>query len=318
MKLVTYRGVGARPTLGALVDGERAILDLQAAQTATSGGGHPALENMQALIEGGEAAWDLARSLVAAPAAGACTPVTGPGQLLAPLPRPVQVRDCLCFKDHLLGAAWHRARNEGRTELTAADEARVALIMGRPYWYNCNRMSIIGPDETVHWPSYSNVIDYELEMAVVLGKGGVNIPAASARSHIFGYSIYNDFSARDVQTDEMATGIGPSRSKHFDGGNGLGPCIVTADEFDPYNARTVVRVNGDVVAENNTGTITIDFETLISFVSTDQTLFPGEILCSGTVGGGCGLERGEFLQRGDTIELEIEGIGRLRHTIAMA
>lgn len=316
MKLVTYRGASGQPLLGVLVEDDRVIIDLQAAHVHAVGGAHAALESMQALIEGGAEALELARSLTAAAGNADRVPVSGPGQLLAPLPRPVQVRDCLCFRDHVLGGMTQRARTEGRSELTAAEEARLAFMMSRPFWYTCNRMSIIGPDETVHWPSYSNVIDYELEMAVILGRGGVNIPAESARSHIFGYSIYNDFSARDVQTDEMTSGIGPSRSKHFDGGNGLGPCIVTADEFDPYGARTTVRVNGEVVAENNTSTITIDFETLIAFISTDQTLYPGEILCSGTVGGGCGLERGQFLQRGDTVELEIEGIGRLRHTIA--
>lgn len=318
MKLVTYRGNGGQPSLGILSDDEQTIVDVQAAHTALLGGRHPALESMQALIEGGDGALQLVRTLAAQSTESSRIPLREAGRLLAPLPRPIQVRDCLCFLDHLKGAMRHRAKSEGRTELTAAEEARLALFRSRPFWYTCNRFSIVGPDETVRWPSYSNVIDYELEMAIVIGKGGVNIPAAAARQHIFGYSIYNDFSARDVQGDEMASGIGPSRSKHFDNGNGLGPCIVTADAFDPYDAKTTVRINGEVVSENNTGTCTVRFEDLIAYVSTDQTLYPGEILCSGTVGGGCGLERGEFLHRGDTVELEIEGIGKLRHTIATA
>jgi len=271
---------------------------------------------MQAIIDGGHEALELARSLIAAANPADKVALQGPGQLLAPLPEPIQIRDCLCFEDHLVGGLKQWAKAQGRAELNQQELDRVKLTMSRPFWYTCNRLSIVGPDETVRWPRYSKVIDYELELAVVIGKSGANISAEAASSHIFGYSIYNDFSARDVQQDEMASGLGPSRSKNFDTGNALGPCIVTADEFDPYDAKVRVRINDKIVSENNTGGISVPFEELISFISFDQTLHAGEIICSGTVGGQCGLERGEFLSPGDTIDLEIEGIGRLRNHIA--
>ena len=110
----------------------------------------------------------------------------------------------------------------------------------------------------------------------------------------------------------MAGGLGPAKSKDFDGANVFGPWIVTADEFQPYGAAMRVFVNGEKRSEGNSRDMKYRFEDLIAFVSDSETLHPGEILCSGTVGGGCGLELGRFLESGDVVELEIEGIGRLR------
>src|SRR5262249_53008685 len=121
---------------------------------------------------------------------------------------------------------------------------------------------------------------------------------------------------RDTQAEEMPVGMGVQKSKGFDNSNGLGPCIVTADEFDPYNATMRAYINGEMVSENNSSTITHSFETTIEWMSKHETLHAGEIFCSGTVGGGCGVEIGRFLEPGDTIELEIVGIGKLRNTIA--
>jgi 2-keto-4-pentenoate hydratase/2-oxohepta-3-ene-1,7-dioic acid hydratase in catechol pathway len=188
----------------------------------------------------------------------------------------------------------------------------------RPIYYKANRMAVTGPDTDVHWPAYSQLMDYELEMACVIGKAGRDIPREDARAHIFGFTIFNDFSARDTQGPEMESGLGPSKSKDFDGANALGPWIVTIDEFYPDNAAMTVRVNGEVRSVGNCGSMTVKFEDLIAFISTSETLHAGEILGSGTVGGGCGLEAGKLLADGDGIELEIEGIGVLRNRVFAA
>ena len=185
----------------------------------------------------------------------------------------------------------------------------------RPIYYKANRFAITGPGTDVQWPAYSKIMDYELEMACVLGRTGKDISVADAGKFIFGYSIFNDFSARDTQAIEMRSYLGPSKSKDFDNANALGPCIVTADEFNPDTARMTVRVNGEVRSEGFSSTMKYKFADLISFISASETLYAGEILCSGTVGGGCGAEQGKFLDDGDTVELEIEGIGVLRNLI---
>ena len=185
----------------------------------------------------------------------------------------------------------------------------------RPIYYKANRFAVTGPDTDVQWPAYSKVMDYELEMACVLGRTGKDISVATADEFIFGYSIFNDFSARDTQAVEMGSFLGPSKSKDFDNANALGPCIVTVDEFDASDARMTVRINGEVRSQGSSKTMKYRFRDLISFISTSETLHAGEVLCSGTVGGGCGAEQGKLLADGDTVELEIEGIGVLRNRV---
>ena len=158
-------------------------------------------------------------------------------------------------------------------------------------------------------------MDYELEIGMVLGRTGVKISREQAGEYIFGYTIFNDLSARDTQLLEMEGQLGPTQGKDFDGGNVFGPCIVTADEFSPDDARMTVRVNGEVRSEGRSGDMMYSFEDLIAYISRDETLYAGEILGSGTVGGGCGLEAGKLLESGDVVELEIEGIGSLRNRI---
>jgi 2-keto-4-pentenoate hydratase/2-oxohepta-3-ene-1,7-dioic acid hydratase in catechol pathway len=266
---------------------------------------------MQALIEA--QALPVARELAARHESCDSVPLQPKGQLLAPIPRPIQLRDTLSFIAHLEGAmAMAQKMGAPRSPLL---EHLLANFHARPFWYNANHLCVIGPDTVVEWPAYSQIIDYELEMAVVIGKGGRDIDRRDAREHIFGYSVFNDFSARDTQGVEMPNGMGVQKSKGFDGSNALGPCIVTADEFDPYDATMIARINGEQVSRNNSGTITHRFETTIEWLSKHETLHAGEIFCSGTVGGGCGVEIGRFLQPGDTIELEIVGIGKLRNQI---
>jgi 2-keto-4-pentenoate hydratase/2-oxohepta-3-ene-1,7-dioic acid hydratase in catechol pathway len=160
------------------------------------------------------------------------------------------------------------------------------------------------------------VLDYELEFGVFIGKGGVNIPAEKARNNIFGYTIFNDVSARDAQSREMEGQLGPAKGKDFDTGNVMGPCLVTADEIpDPRALTMVARINGEEWTRASSATMHWTFEQIIEFVSRDETLYPGEFLGSGTVGGGCGLELDRWLAPGDLIELEVERIGTLRNRI---
>ena len=157
-------------------------------------------------------------------------------------------------------------------------------------------------------------IDYELELACVIGAGGRDISREDAASHIFGFTIFNDASARDAQMAEMAGQVGPAKGKDFDTGNVFGPWIVTREELgDPYSLEMVARVNGEEWSRGSSASMHHRFEDLIAFVSRAETLHPGEILGSGTVGSGCGLEQGRFLSSGDVVELEIEGIGTLRN-----
>jgi len=325
MKLVTFLREGVE-RVGAML-GQAELLDLERAATA-AGGETGAFASLLALIEAGPAAWRRARSLLQAPpdvavlAASDC-------RLLAPLPRPPQIRDFMCFEKHVVqafGAAFRM-----RAARASTPEERDALLAQasayrppdawyqQPLYYKANRFAVSGPGEDIHWPSYSRLMDYECELACVIGAGGRDIPAGRARSHIFGFTAFNDFSARDAQAAEMAGGLGPAKGKDFDGANALGPCIVTLDEIgDPYSLEMVVRVNGEERSRGNSGDMHWKFEDMIAHVSRGETLHPGEILGSGTVGDGCGLEHLRFLEEGDTVEIDIQPIGVLRNRVLRA
>lgn len=315
MKLVTYRDAASgAPRLGALTaDGTR-IVDVRASHMRRTGQDRDALQSMQSLIDGGEAALDVLRDLVAAGSDVDEVALLPSGQLLAPLPVPMQFRDALCFRDHLVNAMDRRKALRRDNAYLPQEQAMLDLFATRPFWYKGNRFAVVGPDADIIWPSYSSVMDYELEMGMILGRGGRDIPVETAADHIFGYTIFNDFSARDTQQPEMAM-LGPTKSKDFDGANVFGPCIVTADEFSPDDVRMSVRINGELQSAGSSGTMHYSFPELIAFVSRHETLHAGEIICSGTVGGGCGDENGRFLQSGDLIELEVEGIGVLRNRV---
>jgi 2-keto-4-pentenoate hydratase/2-oxohepta-3-ene-1,7-dioic acid hydratase in catechol pathway len=325
MKLVTFVRDGA-VKLGALL-GPDGLLDLERAAIA-AGGDTGAFASMLALIEAGPAAWRRARALVEAPPDLAMLAVTGV-PLLAPLPRPPQVRDFMAFEKHVVqafGAALRMrassARNpEERDALLAQAAAYRApeAWYKHPLYYKANRFAVSGPGADVAWPAYSRLMDYECELACVIGTGGRDIPAGRARQHIFGFTIFNDFSARDAQALEMSGGLGPAKGKDFDGANAFGPCIVTLDEIgDPYGLDMVVRVNGEERSRGRSGDMHWKFEDMIAHVSAGETLHPGEILGSGTVGDGCGLEHLRFLEEGDTVEIEIQPIGVLRNRVVRA
>jgi 2-keto-4-pentenoate hydratase/2-oxohepta-3-ene-1,7-dioic acid hydratase in catechol pathway len=322
LKLVTFLW-DTHERLGAL-QGDR-VVDLQAAHVLETGAAAPALASMQALIEAGDEGLALARSALAAaapPAGRALSEST----LLSPLPRPVQMRDFLCFETHMRQAGDAVAR---LTALASPDpEAALAALAAagsrpippvwyqQPIYYKCNRFAVQGTDADIHWPSYSKVMDYELEIAAVIGRKGRDIAKEDAADHLFGFTVFNDFSARDAQAKEMSGPLGPAKGKDFDGANILGPCIVTLDEIgDLYDLTMTARVNGEEWSRGNTGTIHWRFDEIISFLSASETLYPGEVLGSGTVGNGCGLESLRFLKHGDVVELEIDHIGVIRNRV---
>ncbi len=316
MKLATYTTPeDTAPRVGVVTGEGSTLVDLA---TALSGAGFDprSASSMQDVIEGGADCLEMIRTAIASFEGEAM--LISQAKLLAPLPRPVQMRDCMCFEEHLVGSSLAAMRLQGRTEPSERSRKMHEIFKQRPIYYKANRMAVTGPNTDVHWPAYSQLMDYELEMGCVIGKAGRDIPREEARAHIFGFTIFNDFSARDTQGPEMESGLGPSKSKDFDGANALGPWIVTIDEFYPDNAAMTVRVNGEVRSVGNCSSMTVKFEDLIAFISTSETLHAGEILGSGTVGGGCGLEAGKLLADGDVIELEIEGIGVLRNRVFAA
>lgn len=314
MKLVTYLAIGTKSErVGVLIDDDSRVLDIQFAQERRTGQPSPELATMQALIEAGPQGLDLVRSLIGS-ADRSDSIELSEARLLAPLPHPVQMRDCLCFEEHLLNSIDGKNRALGLPERTSEDLRRIALFRSRPFWYKCNRFAFAGPDTVVEWPVSSSWMDYELELAAVIGRTGKNIPLEDANSYIFGFTIFNDFSARDLQIDELAS-FGPCRSKDFDNANILGPCIVTADAFNLADARMEARVNGERWGGGSTASMSTSFAQLIAFISETETLHAGELLGSGTVGNGCGLELGRKLKSGDVVELEIEGIGVLKNEV---
>ena len=307
MRLVTFRheASGDADRLGALIEGDSAVVDLGIAP------GGPAFASMLALIRAGEEALAAARRAVASPPAAAVLPAAEIA-LRTPLPEPPQIRDCLCFEEHLKRAFEVMRKARGGSP----DAFRVPEIWYRqPIYYKANRLAVIGHEEDVMWPNYAETMDYELEFGFFVGKGGRDIAKEDARAHIFGYSIFNDISARDAQAREMPGGLGPGKGKDFDTGNVIGPCIVTADELDPYDCTMIARVNGEEWSRGHSGSIHWTFEDLIAHVSQSETLHPGEFFGSGTVGGGCGLELERYLSDGDVVEVEVEGIGILRNRL---
>jgi 2-keto-4-pentenoate hydratase/2-oxohepta-3-ene-1,7-dioic acid hydratase in catechol pathway len=312
MKLITFERDGRR-RVGALVASSH-VVDLTSAFADTL-----------SLIEGGSEALRLAQSLVNKPPESARYPLDAV-RILAPLPRPVQMRDFANYELHvrqaLASSMAMRAEREQDPENALERLRRSGAYQIPPVWYEmplyykCNRMSVVGTDTDVIWPRYAEVLDYELELGAVIGQIAKDVSASEARSYIFGYTIYNDFSARDMQVKESQFRMGPAKGKDFDTGNAIGPCIVTADELtDPYNLTMIVRVNGEERGRGRSGDMQHSFERCIEHVSMSETIYPGEILMAGTVGNGSGFERRRFLSPGDVVELEVEGIGILRNRV---
>jgi 2-keto-4-pentenoate hydratase/2-oxohepta-3-ene-1,7-dioic acid hydratase in catechol pathway len=292
MKLATFEAGGGRH-VGAVDTSSQVVVEITG------------FDDMLELIEAGEAGLDRARE---EERSGARTYQLAAVGLLAPLV-PQSLRDCLVFEEHMKNAVAALSRMSG-TPVNPIPP----IWYRQPIYYKGNRFSVIGHQHDVRWPRYSRVMDYELELACVIGRGGSDIPRERALDHVFGYTIFNDASARDAQGMEMAGGLGPAKGKDFDTGNVLGPWIVTADEIgDAQSLTMVARVNGEEWSRGTSAAMHHRFDVIVSFISQSETLHPGDVIGSGTVGTGCGLEHGRFLSDGDVVELEVERIGTLRN-----
>ena len=310
MRLATYERDGA-PAVAVVRDGR--LIDLARTSKALAGAPDPAFADMLALIDAGERGLDLARR-TAEEGRDHAVALEG-ATLLAPVPVPRQMRDFSVFETHIRQAGAAIQRMRGR-EVDPATVEIPEVYRRQPIYYKCNRFTCVGDGARVRWPSFSERLDFELEFGVFIGRGGRDIRTADARAHVFGYTIFNDVSARDAQGAEMEGLLGPAKGKDFDTGNVLGPWIVTPDELgDPYDLDMRVLVNGQEWAHGHSRDMLHSFEDMIAWVSRDETLHPGEFLGSGTVGNGCGLELGRWIERGDEVRLEVDGIGALTNRI---
>lgn len=252
-------------------------------------------------------------------------------KLLPPLPNPRSFRDYIGFEQHMLNAS----KTFGHT----VGEAWYEM----PIFYFTNHHGIFGPDDDIKRPAKETRMDIELEIAAIIGKKGCDIPADQADDHIFGYTIFNDWTARAIQRREMEVPLGPHKGKDF--ANAIGPWIVTKDELearrctladfefpghlripqssdraDRFNLPMQARINGVTVCEGNYRTVYWTFPQMIERASENGVvLMPGDILGSGTVGWGSLIENNFSVHRplepGDVVELEIEGMGVLRNTV---
>jgi 2-keto-4-pentenoate hydratase/2-oxohepta-3-ene-1,7-dioic acid hydratase in catechol pathway len=220
--------------------------------------------------------------------------------LLPPLDPPA-LRDFTAFEQHMQ----NMSQRLGQPMLAEFYEI--------PLYYKGNPTTLIGDEAEVPWPNYTQRMDYELELGFVVGRSGRNLTPEEALDLLFGVTIMDDFSARDIQGPEMHSGFGPAKGKDF--ATALGPWIVTPDELDLRNLEMIARVNGEEWTRGSSGTMTWKIEELIAYASRGETIQPGELLGSGTVGFGSGAEQGRRLQPGDVVELEVQGIGVLRNRI---
>jgi len=186
-----------------------------------------------------------------------------------------------------------------------------------PAYYKGATSGFIGNDETILWPNYTQKLDYELEFGLVIGKDGKNIKAENAMDYIFGYTVFNDISARDIQKKEMAIRLGPAKGKDFC--SIMGPVIVTADEFagkEP-NLKMTATINDELWSEGYTGDAHYTWAQMIEHASREEWLRATDFMGSGTVGTGCGLELDKWINPGDVIKLEIEKIGVLKNIVGV-
>jgi 2-keto-4-pentenoate hydratase/2-oxohepta-3-ene-1,7-dioic acid hydratase in catechol pathway len=323
MRLVTFQlstPLGPTTRTGALV-GHDHVVDLCLARAAYHAArGRPRYRalaeaevpsDMLELLHGGEYTMEAAREAVDHAAVGGDEAVDGAPvrhavddvRILAPLPRPNSLRDFLVFEEHL--------RNVGRT-IGRADQLP-------PEWYNLpahykgNVEAIYGPEDVVPYPGYTEKLDYELEICAVVGKTGRQVKEADGESYIAGYTLYNDWSARDIQMREGSVGIGPGIGKDF--ASSIGPCIATPDEFSVEDSKLEARIDGETWSSGTLANMHFSFPQIIEYISQEATIVPGDLLGSGTIGLGCGFEVDRYLSPGMTVELEAEGIGLLRNSI---
>ncbi|MEU5194217.1 fumarylacetoacetate hydrolase family protein [Streptomyces scabiei] len=241
-------------------------------------------------------------------------------RLLSPL-QPPTVRDFVTFEEHVEGVR----RSVDGAGATGVPEQWYAA----PTFYFTNPYAVVGPYDDIPVPPGSSVLDFELEVAAVIGREGRDLTPEQARDHIVGYTIFNDWSARDLQSAEMKVGLGPCKGK--DTATTLGPYLVTADELEPFRdpdgflrLALTAEVNGEVVGKDLLSNMSWTFEEMVAYASRGTRVVPGDVLGSGTCGnGGCLAElwglRGERtpppLNPGDVVTLTVEGIGTVSNTV---
>lgn len=222
-------------------------------------------------------------------------------ELSSPVPRPNSIRDYMVVEEHVRNAL--------------GDDIPDAWF-DMPVYYKGDADCVAGPDDDIEWPAYSEEMDYELELAAVIGKKGRDIPVEETDEYVAGYTIYNDFSARDMQFEKMEVNLGPSKGKDFAGSNAFGPYLVTPDEIDITDVSMTARVDGEIWSDGSLGAMQHSFAEMIEHTSQNLYLHPGDVLGSGTVGMGCGLEMDRYFEPPEaTVELEVEGIGVLRNRV---
>jgi 2-keto-4-pentenoate hydratase/2-oxohepta-3-ene-1,7-dioic acid hydratase in catechol pathway len=307
MRLYRYASAatGGRPRL-AVAASPGPVVDLLQAWQLIHGvpsPNEPSAGSAVLLIEAGPAAWAMAGETAGAAPPPARVDVHAEAfRWLCPLDRLASLRDFLAFEDHVRRGAERRG-----TEVPS-------YWYEAPVYYKGNHRQVIGPDEVCPWPRYSQWLDFELEMGMVIGRRGRDVAADQAGSHIFGFTAFNDFSARDVQAREMSAWLGPARGKDFC--NALGPCIVTAEEVGTEpDLAMACRVNGEEWGRARSSEARWRWAEMIAHVSAGESVYPGDVYGSGTPGGCCGLDLGRRLAPGDVVELEIESIGVLRTTM---
>jgi len=307
MKLLTY-DPGTGPRAGVLHDTD--VVDATALL-----GAEGTLRDVRALLEfADDAVGRLGQALgrVAAPR----VPLASV-RLRAPILQPPTVRDHIAFEEHATGQ-WTREAGGPRMEVWAR----------LPIFYFSNPLRIMGPEEVVPYPAATRQLDYECELAAIVGREGSNILEADADPYIIGFCIFNDWSCRDLQADESQFGLGPAKGK--DAASSLGPWIVTRDEMAPYyrngtlHVQCTVRVNGTVWMAGNAWNMHHTFGAMLERAAQDSRIVPGDVIATGTVGGGSiseAVRKGypaRWLQPGDAVEIDVEGIGILRNTLGPA
>jgi 2-keto-4-pentenoate hydratase/2-oxohepta-3-ene-1,7-dioic acid hydratase in catechol pathway len=304
MQIATIAVEGKATAVAVLDNGT--MLDIAAASASFSTD-HSALQagSVQALIEGGPDALAVLNDLVAAANAGdhdaACLPAGL--ALMAPLPVPRKNIFCVGrnYAEHIAEGDRAQKTNTGVTEY--------------PVYFTKPCTSVVAPDgDVLVFPDVSTAIDYEVELAVIIGKAGRDIPADRAYDHIFGYTILNDISARDIQRRHGGQYF---KGKALDGSCPIGPWIVTADVIgNPHDLTIGLSVNGEQRQNGHTGDMIFDIPALIASLSAGMTLEPGDIIATGTPSGvGYAMDPPRFLKAGDSIICDIEKIGQLRNTV---
>jgi len=284
----------------------------------------PAAADLLTFLGAGEQVHRLAAELAAAQPAPA---ESAPQPFGLPF-RPAAFRDCSLWEEHMIGVARGLLRlRESAAGLVADRYERLARrpfprLRPRPLWYEVplyykgNPATFVGDGDTVRWPAYTQALDYELEIGIVIARDATDLTPGEALGAVGGFVLLNDFSARDVQFREMVEGLmGPAKSKDF--GTALGPVVVTAEEFLPALAALTaeVRVNGELWGAGSTRNMRHSVADVIAYASAGERLAAGTVIGLGTVPGCSGIETGRWLSPGDVVELAAGPLGRLSNTL---